>query len=603
MKKMLYSKKNFKKIISIFTSAAMMGSFAGMTALAENANPIGLELVSDKTSFTIDEVRSGNAETVVYVDSTTCFDESEMVTSFQFDLQSDSWGVIDPVNLELCSPNAFSVDNGNRIRYFNTITTTAASLWDEEIPSSRYQITDYNQTVTEYSDDCRPTALLVSDSTTGKIRAEEQNSDCHVAQFDIKIPADIEPGEYKISFVNAVATIGEINDSTDTLTMQEITNLKGITITVEGDESEDTSETDITEETTETEVTEESTETDITEETTETEVTEESTETDITEETTETEVTEESTETDITEETTETEVTEESTETDVPQETTTTVTVTDALNTSTYAGYCKMWVESGINAAVGDKVYVPVYMDTYGLDIQGVAARVVYDESALKLVEMYDPYYLGYEASGLEIPSFATNTDSGIFIIMSLYYNKKLVNNPDLPIVMLEFEVLEGAYGEYAINIENSNTTDKHIEVVFDVGSEGSSNQYLFPMVKAGSVNVGEIHATSVTTTTEETTVTTTTTTTTTTVTTTTTTTTTEITTTVTTTTTAYVPMQGDINVDDTINIVDVVLAQKYLLGIPERVHYKFMDMNNDGKLNIFDLIIIKRIVLEYEVI
>ena len=59
----------------------------------------------------------------------------------------------------------------------------------------------------------------------------------------------------------------------------------------------------------------------------------------------------------------------------------------------------------------------------------------------------------------------------------------------------------------------------------------------------------------------------------------------------------------GDINVDESINLVDVVLAQKYLLGIPERVHYKFMDMNNDGKLNIFDLIIIKRIVLEYEVI
>ena len=55
--------------------------------------------------------------------------------------------------------------------------------------------------------------------------------------------------------------------------------------------------------------------------------------------------------------------------------------------------------------------------------------------------------------------------------------------------------------------------------------------------------------------------------------------------------------IKGDINNDDTVNIVDIILLQKHLLNkeglAAEQAEYA--DFNNDGLLNIFDLILMKR--------
>lgn len=54
---------------------------------------------------------------------------------------------------------------------------------------------------------------------------------------------------------------------------------------------------------------------------------------------------------------------------------------------------------------------------------------------------------------------------------------------------------------------------------------------------------------------------------------------------------------QGDINFDDEFNISDVVLLQKWLLGIPDTqlTYWKAADLYDDDKLNVFDLILMKR--------
>ena len=58
----------------------------------------------------------------------------------------------------------------------------------------------------------------------------------------------------------------------------------------------------------------------------------------------------------------------------------------------------------------------------------------------------------------------------------------------------------------------------------------------------------------------------------------------------------------GDVNLDDTVNLQDVVLLQKYLLGkaaLTSTVFYNQADLNQDGKVNIYDLILLKRQLLE----
>ena len=56
----------------------------------------------------------------------------------------------------------------------------------------------------------------------------------------------------------------------------------------------------------------------------------------------------------------------------------------------------------------------------------------------------------------------------------------------------------------------------------------------------------------------------------------------------------------GDINIDNDITISDVVLLQKYLVAKDffNKAECKLADMNSDGKVNVFDLIILKRKIL-----
>ena len=53
----------------------------------------------------------------------------------------------------------------------------------------------------------------------------------------------------------------------------------------------------------------------------------------------------------------------------------------------------------------------------------------------------------------------------------------------------------------------------------------------------------------------------------------------------------------GDVNADGEFSIADVVLLQKWLLAVPDvqLADQEAADLREDGKLNIFDLCVMKR--------
>jgi len=57
----------------------------------------------------------------------------------------------------------------------------------------------------------------------------------------------------------------------------------------------------------------------------------------------------------------------------------------------------------------------------------------------------------------------------------------------------------------------------------------------------------------------------------------------------------------GDLNDDNSVTVTDVVIMNKYLLGMEKLTNAQFAkaDMNADGKVNVFDLVIMKRTILK----
>ena len=57
----------------------------------------------------------------------------------------------------------------------------------------------------------------------------------------------------------------------------------------------------------------------------------------------------------------------------------------------------------------------------------------------------------------------------------------------------------------------------------------------------------------------------------------------------------------GDVNMDENINVLDVVLTVNYVLGSGDLSDYQIQlsDLNNDTIVNILDIILIVNIILE----
>ena len=56
----------------------------------------------------------------------------------------------------------------------------------------------------------------------------------------------------------------------------------------------------------------------------------------------------------------------------------------------------------------------------------------------------------------------------------------------------------------------------------------------------------------------------------------------------------------GDINLDKTVNIKDVVLMQRYLLGMISlnEQQLEYADYNNDGKFSLADIVAVQRYIM-----
>ncbi|MDE5855406.1 MAG: GBS Bsp-like repeat-containing protein [Ruminococcus sp.] len=62
----------------------------------------------------------------------------------------------------------------------------------------------------------------------------------------------------------------------------------------------------------------------------------------------------------------------------------------------------------------------------------------------------------------------------------------------------------------------------------------------------------------------------------------------------------ATVPKYGDVNADDQFNVSDVVLLQKWLLAVPniELANWKAADLCEDGVLDVFDLCMMRKMLI-----
>lgn len=63
--------------------------------------------------------------------------------------------------------------------------------------------------------------------------------------------------------------------------------------------------------------------------------------------------------------------------------------------------------------------------------------------------------------------------------------------------------------------------------------------------------------------------------------------------------------IRGDVNADNSFTVADVVLLQKWLLAVPTThlEHWQAADLCEDGKLNVFDLCQMKRILIKEEIV
>ncbi|MGN0583872.1 MAG: dockerin type I domain-containing protein, partial [Ruminococcus sp.] len=67
--------------------------------------------------------------------------------------------------------------------------------------------------------------------------------------------------------------------------------------------------------------------------------------------------------------------------------------------------------------------------------------------------------------------------------------------------------------------------------------------------------------------------------------------------TTTTTQTTPDLPLKGDIDMNGSVNLLDIIKLQKHLLCLETVTDFAAADVNSDGRVTIFDLMILKNIV------
>ena len=181
-------------------------------------SPTGVKMNTEKTEFTLDELKDG-AEITVYVDLTGSVAVSDSMIGLWFDITSDSQSGIEPMDLILSDNNALGTKEGNLLKYDKPLwgESYTSSKWDDAKQPVRcgYCINNINEhpEFKRFSDSHSAKAAIMTHAGTGEFRTDDSFGE-HVAEFKIKLPADIKAGEYCLSFDNAKTMICNDNDIT-----------------------------------------------------------------------------------------------------------------------------------------------------------------------------------------------------------------------------------------------------------------------------------------------------------------------------------------------------------------------------------------------------
>ena len=59
-----------------------------------------------------------------------------------------------------------------------------------------------------------------------------------------------------------------------------------------------------------------------------------------------------------------------------------------------------------------------------------------------------------------------------------------------------------------------------------------------------------------------------------------------------------YVPPRGDVNLDGSFNVADLVSMQRYLLADGSLTYWRAGDMDENDMLDVFDLILMRKLIV-----
>ena len=241
------------KILSAFTSLAIAGTMLAsalpFTASAATTvqTDLQLSMTSDKTSYTLDEIKAG-ATARVYVKADGNF-EADNITSLGARFKSSNWDVR-AKNLEIGYHNQIANNKGDGFSSFYSVATFGEWTKDFPIDQDKYDKTNGKKSSaisyavkakTAITDTNMPSIQIISNKNIGYFKKGTGSS---IAEFDVEFPTDLEAGTYSIDFADVQLPVciddyGHLGDGI-------VKSTKGITFTIGDGQSATTATTKAT---------------------------------------------------------------------------------------------------------------------------------------------------------------------------------------------------------------------------------------------------------------------------------------------------------------------------------------------------------------------
>ena len=423
------------KILSAFTSLAIAGTMLAsalpFTASAATTvqTDLQLSMTSDKTSYTLDEIKAG-ATARVYVKADGEF-QTANITSFGAKFKSSDWRVR-AKNVEISYRNQFANNNGDRFSSFYSIATFGE--WTKDFPVDQDMYEEYEGEIedpisyavkarTAITDTNMPAIQIISNKNIGYFKKGTGSS---IAEFDVEFPTDLEAGTYSINFADVQLPVGI--DDYGHLGDGKEKSATGITFTIGDGQSTTTTTTKAT-----------------------------------------------------------TATTKATTATTKATAATTKATAassgTGIVLDRDYTGTIKLSAEK-VSAKAGDsKVAVNIYADTNGFTIENLTFKLEYDSSKLTL-NKEESFKKGL---GLRpgTTTFEASTNVYLFLISG---DTPAVNYKDKPIGTVYFDVASDATGELPVKIVPGQGLAKIECLQYSESKNGLKKFYLDPEVTDGAI-------------------------------------------------------------------------------------------------------------------